>query len=543
MTFSQPWPLANVDALRYSAGVIGIYALVSGLGGILALASTNAPLWATALAVLTATVLAVSLLGLFTWISSWRFGAHRTISLGTFVVVAGIVGAVRGLALLTMDRYLEINATEEAFTQVTNSVFSAVIWLTLIGLVFASKNKYRKRYQSILLQGAIDESSAIVWDDHPNVIAVKTNVAHARNASSEKLAAAELSDIARAIRDEIEHNIRPLSHRLWFGNEEEVPRARWSALVRDALTAFTVPVGLVSLIWLAGTILGGIRTFGVPLGIAAGMLSTLTLALLLLSVRRFIPRTLWWGLFAIATTSIISILLPHLLLTAAGYGQELSTSLLLTAILPLALAALLIATASISLAESDRRTVLTIAQDRSQSTLDRRRESSFLHNTLQSELTGIALQLEQAAKSGTREEAQAALERVDALVSRSISEDFSEFHQHPMQRLHRLSAAWKGLCRLTVWCSEDLHDDPRLPAAVHVIEEIVANAVRHGGASYVDVQIGLTSDGLRISCVSDSQSPGSDIPGIGQRFLHELSPTGVQSHQVGDVFQTTLTIE
>ena len=355
MTYSQPWPLANFDALRYSAGVIGIYALVSGLGGILALASTDSPLWATAMAVLAATVLAVALLGLYTWVSNWRFGAHRTISIGIFVTVAGIVGALRGLALLTMDRYLEINATEEAFTQVANSVFSAVIWLTLIGLVFASKNKYRKRYQSILLQGAIDESSTIAWDDHPNVIAVKTNVAHARNASSDKHAAAELSDIARAIRDEIEHNIRPLSHRLWFGNEEEVPRARWSALIRDSLTAFSVPVGLVSLIWLAGTILGGIRTFGVPLGFAAGILSTLTLALLLLGARRVIPRTMWWGVSAIGATSIISILLPHLLLSAAGYGRELSTSLFLTAILPLALSALLVATASISLAESDRR--------------------------------------------------------------------------------------------------------------------------------------------------------------------------------------------
>ena len=538
-----------LEGVRLSPPVILMYGTASFVGAVIALSPTGirpGGVLVVAIGVTGAAVLA--LLGA-SRIQGTRAEGKTVVTYAVFFTVALIVGALRGLLLAVWAAAWDETLEGGVVAQVANSAFAAAIWLTLAGLVFASRERYRQRYQSLLMQGVTrhpDRQDSPDLDTHPNVMQVKSRVAQAVAESGAAPTPADLLRVSDAIRHEIENNIRPLSHRLWFSADGGEPQVRWSRLVRDALAGFTAPVATISLIWLAGGLIGGSRLFGLERAVLSAALSTILLACMLFLGKRVVRRSPSVGLVWALLSSIVPVVAADAALSAQGYPSDIGDGSVLVLLLPLALFALIVIGSSISLADADREVVLDVAARRrpisADDLLDTHRLSTYLHNSLQSELTGLAMQLEAAAHSGDVAEAGEALQRVHALLARSVSEDFADLGEDPSSRADRVALGWRGICEVVFSIDPIIGGDPRLPVAVQAAEEIIANAVRHAGATAVSVTITLVESDLQVKCWANCIAMGASEEaqgGIGLRVLRTLSPSGVRTNQVdgGAVFE------
>jgi signal transduction histidine kinase len=525
-------------ALRPSGPVIGLYVVASVLGAAIAFSSATGSVGAMIAATTVASVAAVVLL-LGAQLLPWNAWSDKPwVVAGIFVIIAAGVGTIRGFLLVELSARWGIESSAGAFAQLVNSAVSAAVWLTLAALVVGGRDRYRRRYRALLLHGDTD----IDWDEHPNVRQVKARVGEALLGAGAQTGV-DLFAVAEAIRREIDTNIRPLSHRLWFGSEDEEPRTRLSMLVRDAVAAWTVPMRTVLIVWFATSVLGSARWLGGELGLLASVISTVLLLVMIVVVPRLLPESVWMRGLGLVVGSVAVITGTDLVLRLLGYPSRVFDEFPLVILLPISLAALVVTAAAISLAESDRRLVLQVAEQEANVIAKARRQSAYLHNSLQSELTGLAMQLEQAAQSGSSESARSALARVHALLARSVSEDFASFQENPQQRMQRVIEGWEGICAVRIDVEPGVLGDHRIGVCLQAIEEVIANAVRHSGASRVEIYVSSATEGLSVRSSSDGRIPTDPGSGLGSAVLATVAPRGVlvESGQMGAVL--TFTVE
>ena len=198
------------------------------------------------------------------------------------------------------------------------------------------------------------------------------------------------------------------------------------------------------------------------------------------------------------------------------------------------LSALIVAASFIELAFSDRRTLIEILSRESKieneqflDKVHRGNAASFLHNSLQSELTALALQLDAVIKNPEAHQSKIVMEKVESFISRSRNEDFMNFLETPEIRLKRILNSWEGIAKIEVSMDENIYDDPaRASLMVQLIQESVANAIRSGRANEISISGEFSGDSIRIT-VSDNgkASTPKGKRGIGSEWIDSIATT------------------
>lgn len=140
-----------------------------------------------------------------------------------------------------------------------------------------------------------------------------------------------------------------------------------------------------------------------------------------------------------------------------------------------------------------------------------RRLAGLLHGRVQSRLLGCAMAIEFAGDD------PAALE--EAIVrTRSVLEDEWSVASQGVRTVDDLLAPWQGLAEIEVTGDVDSLGE----ADAQVIEELVANAVRHGRARRVEVAVEHEETGRVITVSDDGQALGEGRPGLGTTLMERV---------------------
>ena len=539
----------QLKGLRFSGAVIFIYALASFIGALIAFSSSDKglPLMAGTAALITAVTVVILFL-----LRSFVSGA-LDVNISVFILLSLGVGVLRGVVMVAVAVPWGLIPEANATTQVVNSGISAVVWLFLAGLVLAGRERYRHKYRSLLVQGAASvQSQSLVdtdWDRNPAIISMRENLTVHMGEIGTVPSVESLTQTSQAIRIEIEQNLRPLSHRLWFGSFDEYPHVRFTRLIRDSVTYFRMPVWLISLTWLVGGFVGAPMLFGATRGILSTLISTCVLLGLLLAFRKLAEKrpSLMLGIGYLLVAGTVPLIVANFVLITFGFESDFNVSSGLVIFLPLALIAIMLMGLAISLANSDRNAVLDVAQryavESAAGFTNSLEASTYIHNTLQSELTGVALQLQQAAELDDAELSRVAMDRVHEIVNRSLTQDYADQRVDPSNHAEKVAQAWRGICDVDIQMSNEVARDLRAPAATQAVEELIANAVRHSGATQVKVRLDPCSSGIQIIARIDRTWAQSDQVGLGSRWFVTLSPSGIKSKQVGGWTELHLVIE
>ena len=183
-----------------------------------------------------------------------------------------------------------------------------------------------------------------------------------------------------------------------------------------------------------------------------------------------------------------------------------------------------------ALAESTERLRRQLVRLRQTDWLQRQQIARALHGPVQAAVTAAALKLDRAVQSGeadahtVEDTRKILLDAIDVLDPETTSDDSWSV------AVERIKGTWEGVCEVSFELSEDaslvfVNDPMAVAVAIDLITEAVSNAVRHGEARHVSVDV-ASEDGVLVTLTIHDDGRGeadSAFHGLGTVFLDECT--------------------
>ena len=445
-----------------------------------------------------------------------------------FVLLAA---AVRGVVIAVIPAMWDLTTTTSPAVRIGSSTIIFGLWLMIIGAALAANDQYRANVSTLLdelvtrelAERLLDEAQADVHTTRALQRIAETS-SHVTRVLDDPATAADAARTAALVQEAIEERLRPLSHEMWFSPtpQLEAPDRARPFLLRVLGTP--VPFGRALPLMTGLLVLNSLVWHGGPLGLVRGLTAAAVAAAIV------IPLTLWGGAHRLAANSVMYLLLFLLPAELAHRAMEFATgvpqrepaALALAVGIPLAffigaMGHTVIADRQATMT-SLRASIAAPMWDEHLGTLERRSAESdaatFLHNTIQSRLFAAALQLENAAAANDPEGAERAIAQAREAVAMTGMSERGSAPMHPLLRLNQIAVAWQGIATIDLQVSDDVTAGAGWQIAADVIEEAVANSIRHGGASHITVTCHEV-DGVIDITVEDNGHMGDDPSGTG----------------------------
>ncbi len=150
-----------------------------------------------------------------------------------------------------------------------------------------------------------------------------------------------------------------------------------------------------------------------------------------------------------------------------------------------------------------------------------------LHGSVQTKLTAAALAL---TLGGDHADDATILRSLDqarqALLNPLPSETPSTRDEHTLgPGLYDVTRPWMGLCEIDIDTTRCPDDHPAAHSCALIVEEAVTNAVRHGKARHISIQVTDSADGLLITVADDGHVAAPTSPGLGSQIIDQLTTT------------------
>mgnify|MGYP002776330161 CR=1 FL=1 len=491
--------------------------------------------------------------GLIAW-GLWLLSRTRRSSLTMFAAQVLLIGLVRGAAFSALTPMFGLTEPASVGFRLTNSILITAIWLTLACVVVSGQRRYLGTYRTLVNQAvftaaqrdggsgkrAASMADTTDLDAVENIAALKANLSATHSLIAESgISEESLTRAAASVRQEIEVTLRPMSHRLWFNATLGLPQVRVWGLITDALATLRFSIPRVLIICILPTFVGGLAFLPIAVNLLTIGFSTFSLSVMLgvfaLAQRRKAGSSALGNAAFLFLAGVVTYAMTYCGLIITGFSSATETFSGMAWVIPLAVWIVVWADSAIILVSRDRRTITSALESRgliSWSTphTEQERLASYLHNSLQSELTGIAYQLEHSAQTLDTAESRRSLEQLGSLISRSISQDFANFSESPLTRISRIMEAWSGIAEVSIRLDHSVSEgDPRLVMAVQVIEEGITNAVRHSGASEISAVVSTQGENLQIALSSNQPAQVNLGSGMGTAWLARYA---IETHQL-----------
>ncbi len=349
------------------------------------------------------------------------------------------------------------------------------------------------------------------------------------NVSNNGASPASWGSVADSLRETARDSVRPLSHRLWSSTEQQYPAPRvFDVLVRTVRHPQPAPLASFFIV-LLGYLRASLEAFGPVLGVGAAVLLATTVAVALSGIR-WIPAAAatptFWLVFVLCEVAGLAFLswAPGSIGSAETAGSVLAMGLSVLA--PTAVASL----------KATRRESLRALEDSSQANLAQRlaqerslavfarANAEHLHGTVQTTLNACAAAIDQAAASGNADDFARAVDRAISILDthaylNTTDTAHSPAHEDVATAIQHVRDQWFGLVEISVTVTQASDDPPDSEATSRVrriVEECVANAVRHGGAGHIDIAVEVSESDLSVVVIDDGQGlPPTTSPAAG----------------------------
>ncbi len=465
-----------------------------------------------------------------------------------------ILGATRGVTINYCVELFDLTQTVSYGYKIFNSMVALPQWFVGVALFVESKRAYERNFRELFARAMRKEQETHERRDmlpagHSNVDEAVARLQFiTSNLASDiqqllnrpKL----LSDYtieANRIQDLIDNDIRPTSAELWRTNKVNTPKIPLKTLFSIAMLENRLRVFTVVIISVPYLFVGLNGAFGLKIALVQSLF-VLSLDLLifgaieLLHKLRFLSRGI--ANIAILITSFVLPLYLQLQVMPEEFQFSDRTSALFfyQAFLSITFFALLATVSSYVLVREQREKILAsleshILGEKYDTPLmqsgDAQHKSdlaNYLHGEIQAGLTASSLLLQQAAKSGDSDLAQEALERASGLLNQDLTNITFTRMAAPALKIQKITDAWKGIADISVSLPAfELLGETTLRSSVQLIEEAIANSIRHAKATDIKISGVLKGDVLTISIVSNGNPITKGRAGLGTKMFNELT--------------------
>lgn len=480
----------------------------------------------------------------------------------TAIIVFAVAGAVQALAIVGLRDAMEL-APVDSITLVVTRAVAGVIWLAGIAIVVDIVRSHIQRAAELRARiDAMEIAAAREQQDVRDEVetmreGVLAPVRRALDEIGRRLArmpgGERAQDEAQALRALVEDEVRPLSHQLLGEPPPEddlnavvvlptrTERAR--EVARLSVTAMAAPAWLAVLLPMALVLLFAVQEIGL-LYLVAACSTYLVIVGALFLVARSVLDPLLPGLPTVLAAACVIVVYEALAVVAmvnAWAWGDLSqigrwvewTGLVTLPVIWLALSTIRAIGREGQAVEAGLEDVLgkiTLITARRRQRLRHERQvlGRLLHGNTQATLLSIAARLAQAADDvDPRPSVEMATDDLQALRERLSGPVAEEWQAR--DALEDIALMWAGVVRVDLHASDDLlallDAAPATRTAVlDVVAEGLTNAVRHGGAREVVIQVVLEApDIVGVVVADDGDATGPVTPGMGSEILDEVT--------------------
>lgn len=426
-----------------------------------------------------------------------------TITAGAFGVLAILIGQARRAEVLRIQRLYREGAILEAARLETSGIIRGLY---------------------VALASDIDAALS------PARIAIES-----RLADQGRLVASDTwSDVAGELRMAASATVRPLSRQLWSYTPSRMPMPGIGRVLRTIITEQPFQPLVLILIYWAATFGGNIATLGWLHGLTALTIGTVLIASVLggaNAVMRHNPEH-HAVVFIVAALALQATgLLTFVLRDAWGAVPYTWTEYALSCIGGIVLILVTSGFGSIRTYRTDlARTFRADIDDELRASIAAsaqvaqlaRESAQVLHGSVQTRLVACAVAIERASQTSDVDAFRAAMHEAHAaLVPPTLGFDDTRALG---EQLERTVSLWSGLCSVRVTIDPALIDECGVLARNigRVVEEAVNNAVSHGDATAVDVDVRGAGKSLLIEVTDNGSGFSDSTPGLGSALLDSL---------------------
>lgn len=479
-------------------------------------------------------------------------GSRRAIGI---VVAGGLRGFFVSLILVQGANGFSV---AQGITQIFSSIIFTSLWLLAAGYVVQGSRDYRAtfaaRFEQAVAAGSQNSHDSTSWAEARSLANTENALARSRLDSAvvslNNVFDPELTRNMLAIAGEIHaaalDRVRPASHRMWDQGSQRPPSLRVRAVINRALKIWQAPIPLAVTSAALVTGFGASVSRDLPVGLFTGAIVALVAAALLYLRQWFQQRVkphevvVVMLLLAIAPVTFIVFEFSG---RAIGLPSDLP-GVFVVSIASLTLCFVVIAITGINqhrtalIAEMDYLLGSGFWQAQVGQNIESRHSNdaaTYLHHKVQSQLLAVALQLEMAAHSNDQSELIATIHKVRSILNDST--ESVQTNQNLYASILALSNEWDGICSITL----HLPPESDLPTNTWnlidmTLRELVANAVRAGQATAIEIEIEIKLDSpdqtnnIHLTVNDNGTGPSHAQPGLGTTWLNTIA-SNVRNHQ------------
>jgi signal transduction histidine kinase len=419
----------------------------------------------------------------------------------------------------------------------------------IIGLMLEAQASYIREYQDLyqrflmLKSGRLPDGRAL---NSGRLSEIAEQVAQMTSPVRSKLAKlsegsftdAQVREAVADLQQVVKEQIRPLSHRLWFDRTSHLLRFKISNLLLDAFKSDETPIIFFTILTTLSMFVGSTVSMGINRGVVISLIfafSTYTLFTLekfLLKIKKSEIKFIHPIFLLLVPT--VPIVLTHIYFNfseidswSAYANVGVAGSIFITAIFVTMITQSLIDRAKIidiltsqitsGYVEEHLNSIARMAEDSE--------IASYLHSSLQSELTAVALKLDQAVRSGTREEVKNIIQYAQIIIERDLTINFHAGENSPLERINALLNAWQGIAEIKINLSGiELCETQVVTDISQIIEEAVSDSVRFGNANTISINGSASPDHYYFIVSDNGSSKDQGGSGLGTILLDEIAP-------------------
>jgi len=159
--------------------------------------------------------------------------------------------------------------------------------------------------------------------------------------------------------------------------------------------------------------------------------------------------------------------------------------------------------------------------------------AKYLHGDIQSTLSSSQMQMMQASEKGDVELGKSAIEKMASVLRRDHYEYAIGEAISPIARFQQIIDAWDGIATIAIDVDDSDISDAALLKVSDVIEELVSNAIRHGQANVINVEVTVLEGNIQITIRDNGRPMEKGRKGLGSSLLKENS-LGIVSMREGN---------
>ena len=454
-----------------------------------------------------------------------RAGPDLMISLGMLVVAGAALGGIKGLltrlALLSLGYPVETGL--EFLSRVVVSGLSGLIVFPAVALFGSLRFRYTQQREALIH----DKIASANGENYPATLL--RFVAEAKERIAKSGSSFEPQKIVRELREIVNSDLRPLSQQIWRRESVKFPSFKLSQIAKLALRGHVYSIGWVVPLWALTTITATARVFSLEDSFRIQIVRALILVVGIVIAKRIPVKSFAGSLVVYVSTvtlvGFLQLVLGSLISAERDFGDDLGFAVAnliwlfqLTMFIGMARAFLELGQKVESeyekyLDEADLEEMKSVREI----ALKDRQLAQFLHGHMQTKLNAVAARIEAQPDHHNLSDD---IEQIEKVLNDAVVE-FGKQQVGDIEDIIRsLERDWGGLVKFSFAVSPAQLSQNQLEAVREVMNEGVANAVRHGFASRISVTLG---EGPEITITDDGTGPRDGVPGLGSTYLDSVS--------------------